>query len=856
MTERRDFIRKMGLSTLAFGTLIESESFAKDSDNNKSVNATLSIENHIKNFVYQPLQSITIRSSIKGIISVRDGKAGLYIKSNKEVDSFTFLVAGSLGNHIIFLEDKNGKLIDAIGFQVNCKTEIVDSKGKYKELLSNLEWTLKRENDWSETTIFRMNGRIYSVFVGWLRDHTHTMKGMKYFHPVLKDGFDLFANSQREDGMVFDNLYSRYPEPDWWDKTLEKGNFGKNIENGYFQFRRQPVEADVEYLFVECLYYTWKATGDNAWMMQALDKAIKALNYSTSDEYRFSKKYNLIKRGFTIDTWDFVHEYDSEMTANGSGQAIDPKINDFGIMHGDNTGFVASSRYLSEMLTVANRNEEAKLWIEKANDFEKRLNKLAWNGSFFTHFVPEPEDFWKKRDIGKTDPSSQVSLSNAYALNRGIGKDKQKAIIETYLKIRKNLPKGSPGEYYTIYPIFEKGFGKDNEAYEYMNGGVISIVAGELARGAFENGYEQYGVEILDNILALSRKYNNYLNCTLRGAAIDVPQRSFEPISIKNIANADFNGKGAKGVPGWSGEGEDNDLKNMPIGSQTFRDIPFEIVDPSKNGRKGALIISNDEGYIKKSTLKVSKKAKTIYILQATSKSNLIATITLKYKDGTSFVDYVLGNDIGNWWYPQEKDNWKVAFGVENNKSKRVGLGIYSLLNPNFEKEIESIDFEIVKDNNSKWFIGGVTLSKELPFFDKGDISFGIPDRWGAAAVVYGLVEGLVGVVDEGVAFDKVLLSPKWASTEENKVSATIKYEASLGFVKYNYIKTDEKINILATSSSTDYELKILLPRDKNVENVMLNNEKTQFNLEKIENSTYLTVNIVNKFLLDLTINF
>ena len=69
-----------------------------------------------------------------------------------------------------------------------------------------------------------------------------------------------------------------------------------------------PVEADVEYLFVEGVYFAWKSTANDAWMGRQLDAAVRAMDYSFTDRARFSTKYGLVKRGYTIDTWDFQVE--------------------------------------------------------------------------------------------------------------------------------------------------------------------------------------------------------------------------------------------------------------------------------------------------------------------------------------------------------------------------------------------------------------------------------------------------------------------------------------------------------------------------------------------------------------------
>ncbi len=822
----------LGTSTFAF------ENFEFKDD--KSLNNKLTLEGYISGSAYKPLQSITIRSTIKGKFIVRDNKANVYSQSSPDSNSFTFLVGGAIGYQSVTLVDKSEKILDVIAVPVDCKTEIKDKAGVYNELMRTLYASLVGE--WGEYSIVRYKDQFYKLFVTWIRDHTHSLKAMKYFNAYVKDGFDIFALSQRADGMVWDNIYRRKPERGWWDDVLAKGDFIKIFENDSSrEFKRQPVEADVEYLFVECLYYSWKACGDNAWMAQGLENAIKAMNYSMTDRYRWSEKYKLIKRGFTIDTWDFVHDYDHAQTGYGSGQCIDPDTNEFGIMFGDNNGFISSCKYLAEMLEVANRKVDAENWRKTGLEFQERLDKISWNGDFYTHYVPENQDFWQKRDIGKTDPSKQVSLSNAYALNRGITHEQATKIIKTYQKIRNEMPKGSPGEWYTIYPPFEHGFGKDNALWEYMNGGVITIVAGELAHAAFEHGFENYGVDILKRINEIGKKHNNYLNCTFKGAETDPPKANYSIIPLQKIANGDFNGKGASGVPGFSGEGEENDLNNIPIGKQTFLDVPFEIIDPAANGRKACVILSTAKNYMPKASIPIDKKAKGIYFLSGRSNETLVAKATIVYKDGTRYIDHLTDDKIGHWWYPESSKQWKVAFGVANKKSGRVGLGIYGLANPSPEKEIASIDFEMVDINKCKLFIAGVTVSDQLPYFDEGDVSFGIPDRWGAAAVVYGLVEGLAGVKDTGVAFDKVLFAPRWQAANETEAEVTIKYEASAGYFSYKYKLLSSELQISFTGSGAEVEAEILIPANKTAKSIVLNGKAMNINTKKIENSTYLT---------------
>ena len=386
---------------------------------------------------------------------------------------------------------------------------------------------------------------------------------------------------------------------------------------------------------------TWKATGDHAWMKAMLDPALRAVAYSTSDPYRWSEKYGLLKRGYTIDTWDFQNDEDADIST-GPDHYADPMViklphTRFGIMFGDNTGMAAGCAYLAEMLDFAGRKRDADLIRNTGEGIRDRLNDLSWNGKFFTHHVPEDPGI--ERDLG-VDEKSQVSLSNAYSINRQVKADQAEAIIKTYLEIREKMPASSPGEWYTIFPPFGHGYGSHNTRWSYMNGGVTSIVAGELAHGAFEHGFESYGLDILNRLLDLSDRTEGYLHCAYRGAMDPAPQRSFRPLPLHDIANTDTHGNTVEGVAGWTGEGE-NDLHEFPTGKQLFDDIPFEIIDPAANARKACLGLSGDAPYADEAELEVNETAASIYFLHIANKPYYAGKISLEYADGTSHVDHI-----------------------------------------------------------------------------------------------------------------------------------------------------------------------------------------------------------------------
>lgn len=803
----------------------------------------ISIEN--KSHIFAPLDTVTIKSDRSGILSVRDGTGREYFRE-KINGNKSFRISGSIGTHSVFLLDNDGRIISAASFRVECRTYIKDDSGRYAKLLEMLKYTM---TSWSEgSNVIKLGNKFYRYYVCWLRDHVHTLKGMKYFdNGDLKTGIELYADYQRKDGMIWDRVEKCGPHPTWRDMTFSYGDFVMKTENDW-RFERIPVENDVEYLFVEGLYYTWKASGDDEWMTGILDKAVKALSYSLKDPYRWSRKYGLLKRGYTIDTWDFMSEYDNDH--NGGPMCIDKNRTRFGIMHGDNTGFAMSCSYLAEMLDRSGRKKDAGKFRKIGAQILKRLDKISWNNKFFTHHVSEDKSF--KRDFG-TDESKQVSLSNAYALNRGISEKQCTGIIESYQKIRKEMPAGSPGEFYQIYPPFEKGFSGQNGKWEYMNGGVTTIVAGELAHGAFENGFEKYGADILDRMILWGENHEGYFPCCLRGDKVpDNVSAKFAEIDLRATANTDFKGTDEKNPNpvGWLNEGA-NDLSEMPVGKRKFQNVPFDVIDPSGNEGRACIGLSTKPLYKKEVSLNVGKKAESIYFLHACSGGHSISGwATLEYSDGDKYVQYMeINRQIGSWFIPKDSvfagggmkfisPDLRVAWRGRNQKFDNVGIYVYGMNNPQPEKMIEKITLTASETGNV-WFVLAITFSDSPPALPRTDVSFGIPDNWGAAAVVYALAEGLVGIKDTGVSFDRVKISPRWTVAETARAETCITYPTSGGYAAYEYSANKKEISILSASSAQKSEFEILIPENRLPGKLLVDNKKIKYKTRSIGKSVY-----------------
>jgi hypothetical protein len=143
-------------------------------------------------------------------------------------------------------------------------------------------------------------------------------------------------------------------------------------------------------------------------------------------------------------------------------------------------------------------------WRTHAQDIKERMNKLCWNGRFYTHFVKQTPV-----SIKGVDESLQLSLSNPITVNRWAASHEQAVSIIREYQQRKEKS-GVFAEWFSIEPPFPPGiFGEEKLAPgAYINGGIMPLVGGELAKAAFEHGFEHYGVGILKQYYRLISEKN------------------------------------------------------------------------------------------------------------------------------------------------------------------------------------------------------------------------------------------------------------------------------------------------------------------------------------------------------------
>ena len=311
----------------------------------------------------------------------------------------------------------------------------------------------------------------------WIRDYSDMLRGIRFFEKDIKSVVKHFADTQAANGRIFD-YFCTNPEK----LPCERENWTKYV--------RVPAEADVEYRFIKAAFLAWQACGDDEWIQGLLPSMESAINYSFNHPHRIDKGTGLIKRPYTIDTWDFAY------TA-GRHDWLQFQIDAhtyWGIFHGDNSGYYEAARILENLFGYFDKPDKAGHYSVLAEKTRDALIENCWNGNFFTHFVKLSDC-----SIPGVDEGSQLSMSNPMAINRGVTTIEQsRSIIAEYIE-RSKKNESAFAEWFSIDPPFPDGIFGDEllKAGSYINGGIFPLAGGELALAAFESGFEEFGVDIL-----------------------------------------------------------------------------------------------------------------------------------------------------------------------------------------------------------------------------------------------------------------------------------------------------------------------------------------------------------------------
>jgi hypothetical protein len=366
--------------------------------------------------------------------------------------------------------------------------EIQTPSGKWQKFCRQIENFLKADLVVLEIDGERIHGyRSPDSPALWIRDHSDMMRAGKYVEPDMQSAVECFAHSQAKNGRVFDYVLTTPLK-----NSSERENWEKWV--------RVPVEADVEYRFIKAAQQAWQATGDHKWLRGLLPSLELALNYTLTHPLRWDEKHRLAKRPYTIDTWDF------DYTA-GRHDWLNFQITDgtfWGIAHCDNSGVFEAAQLLAKVNDFFGNSGKASHWRRIATGIRERANELLFNGRFYAHFHK-----LTPVTIAGVDEAEQLSLSTPMAINRGLATHEiAVAILREYRHRRKTT--AAFAEWFGIDPPFPDGIFGDEKLVggAYINGGIFPLAGGELARAAFQHGFEDYGYQTLEQYRKMIAKTN------------------------------------------------------------------------------------------------------------------------------------------------------------------------------------------------------------------------------------------------------------------------------------------------------------------------------------------------------------
>ncbi len=800
-----------------------------------------------------PLERVTIEAlpkSPSGLrLVVRDAMHTSYVDAAQVAAGFTFRVQGALGPHRAELF-RGSQLLASETFEVRADTQIDCSDSLFQTELRRLGAQVAGLGG-----VAFVDGRSVRHFSTDLRQSRYASLAGRYFEATLQALPDIFLQYQKESGLVFSSMHAdtmfdpyagTYPGAHLARDTFGEGYTGRSSD-GRWVFERAPTQADVESLLVAWVHDVWQASGDDAWMAQALPSLAKALDYLRQDPLRWSSDLGLIKRAFTLDVMNHQNHLAMRIHPRGAvnragwfdGRWVD-KDSPMGITHGDNTAFYEAATLLARMYAHQGHDAEAAQWTAVAERVRENLNKVSWNGSFYRHHVRLAQhDLWK--DL-QTNESRQLSMSNPLAITRGAATHAQAvSIISEYQRRKQKLGPGVLAEWTTMDPPFRGDFG-GVEAGSNGNGAVSPVVGGPLAHAAFMHGFEAYGVDVLRRVLQLQRKHGR-----LYGFYAPTPRpgnwqpETFSHVDLRTVANRHLRGDKPAGFV----DHPENDLRTFPVGSQTFLGKPFDVIDPKDNGGRAALVLwgAGSPGPRETTVAGIGKKAQSIYFLHSAGNIGRQARVgeyIINYADGTKVrIPLVVGRNISSWWSEGDAGEWRLAWRGRNPHVSVVGMGVWGWDNKQADKLIDSIT--IRASGQGRVQLLGISLSSAPVQYDRDEVEGHAFDPWAAGVVYAAGVEGLAGVVDRGRVFEHVALSPRWVAANETRASVSVRYPSSRGYVAYRWEHRpgDRSMAMTFTGSGKRFDFHVLMPLGAKPREVTLDGKKLRHRVVTVEQSVY-----------------
>lgn len=196
------------------------------------------------------------------------------------------------------------------------------------------------------------------------------------------------------------------------------------------------------------------------------------------------------------------------------------------------------------------------------------------------------------------------------------------------------------------------------------------------------------------------------------------------PVSLEHAANMGFADDTAEDrTGGWTDQGAENDLRMFPTGMQRFCGVPFQIVDPERNGGKGCVALRGPSRPYFPETVTVELPepvaGKYLYLLNAVAwpKPGKAGEVTVEYARAelveTESNTFSVFNDreTANFWGAKQVRNAELGWRGRNLSAP---LGLYLTCFELSGKPVRRITLRSA--GSMVWLIAGISFSERPPF--------------------------------------------------------------------------------------------------------------------------------------------
>ena len=128
------------------------------------------------------------------------------------------------------------------------------------------------------------------------------------------------------------------------------------------------------------------------------------------------------------------------------------------------------------------------------------------------------------------------------------------------------------------------------------------------------------------------------------------------------------------------------------------------------------------------------------------------------------------------------------------------------------------------------------------------------PSAWGAAALLNAVDEGLAGVVNAGIGYDRIAFSPRWPVTPYANVRYLTGYEALGRIVDCRHVRTAVGMRYRLESPAKVVDVHLLLPAGKEPGEFFVNGRKAAYRVATVDASRYLDATLPADGCLDLEV--